>query len=302
MVKALNTLFEQPLFRKYPEKHVFLTNNEYMFNHMQFTHGKGFTYERLNRIKKATVVKDKDLHYWQHYVNSPAGKQTDWGNKRNATAEPCFNHSFAIGFGHEASIPEYSFQIASYNVWKNKTFHFFYHTRHEKSLNNSTQYRHAPVNPSIISQLDQPSSVGFDIPSSQWALEFSDSKYCLVIRGDNPASRSMFRAIRAGCMPVIISDALPYYHPMFRSFLTYQDFSIVVSEQEFVKDPVQTLSKATNLSEAAMQQKVGGLALLQRILVLDHPLPLFVPAFVQEVVASQQDSYYQFENDFSDHT
>ena len=141
-------------------------------------------------------------------------------------------------------------------------------------------------------KLAQPSSIGFNTHHSKWLSDFQNSKYCLIVRGDNPTTRSLFTAIRLGCMPLIVSDALPMYQPIFRSLLRYQDFSIVVDEAAFLLQPAATLNNAIkSLPIEERKSKISGLALVQRILVLDHPRPLFVPAFVHETVTRQLDHF-----------
>ena len=51
-----------------------------------------------------------------------------------------------------------------------------------------------------------------------------------------------------------------------------------------------------SLPETELRRKIEGLALLQRIIVLDHEQPLFVPAFVRKTLASMGDDYYDFDH------
>ena len=143
------------------------------------------------------------------------------------------------------------------------------------------------------------SSIGYDISAPAWRHDLSRAKFCLVIRGDTPGSRSLFRAIRSGCMPLVVSDALEAYAPLFRSWLRYDDFAVRVPEADFAHNPAQALEQASSrLSTRQMQQKLDGLALVQRILVLDDdhhltsPSSLFVPALVKEIMASQKPGYF----------
>ena len=44
------------------------------------------------------------------------------------------------------------------------------------------------------------------------------------------------------------------------------------------------------LTDLELRNKIHGLALLQRVIVLDHQSPLFIPAFVHETIARQHDT------------
>jgi hypothetical protein len=306
--KAFSHLFDnEPHFRSHPEKHVFITNNERLFrsdppsfNH--FEQAFGFTLKRLKMMSRSVLVKDVDINFYDYGIKN-AQRQGEW-----VSSHPLFEHSWSLGYSHEASDPDFKFEMVNFDSWNNKTFHFFFHATDREFMNNSTIYRHAlvvdsPKNRRNITsqkeQLIQPSSVGYDIPLDQWISDYANSKFCLIIRGDNPGSRAFCRTIRQGCMPVIVSDMLPYFQPMFRStLLKLEDFAVVVSERDFLDSPAQTLNRATttDLSEQELRSKLEGLALVQRMLVLDHPASLFVPAFAKETLASQQSSYYDFEN------
>jgi hypothetical protein len=112
------------------------------------------------------------------------------------------------------------------------------------------------------------------------------SKFCLVIRGDTPHSHSLFAAVKAGCIPVIISDWYLFYAPPFPATLNMWDFSIFLSEQEFMQHPQAVLASLQDLPDNVIQAKLEALEWAQRIMLLDHPESLFVPAFVQEALAS----------------
>ena len=91
-------------------------------------------------------------------------------------------------------------------------------------------------------------------------------------------------------MPVVISDAYDDYIPLFDTFLQLEDYGIRIPERDFLRNPIQTLNDAitsllTNPHE--LQKKIDGLALVQRIIVLEDPQPLFVNAFVKETIAVQ---------------
>lgn len=280
----------ESFYRRHPERHLYITNNERIFRgdleSLKHFSNYGLTLELLSKISKGILVKDFDAPRFQEYIfNHPRG---DWQNSR-----PLFQHQWSLGYSHESSDSKYPFiDVTNFQNWIDKNNTFFYYTRESGSLYNSTRYRHALVKNGEGEKLVQPSSVGFNTNHEKWLSDFLNSKYCVVVRGDNPTTRSLFTAIRLGCMPVIVSDALPMYQPIFQSLLGYKDFSIVVDEAAFLLQPAGTLNNAIKLlSIEELRSKISGLALVQRMLVLDHPRSLFVPAFVHETVARQLDHF-----------
>jgi Exostosin family len=85
------------------------------------------------------------------------------------------------------------------------------------SVKNSTQFSTCTdTKKDMVQNLLEPSSVGFDVTAEKWLQQFQDSKFCLVIRGDMPGSRSMCCAIKSGCIPIIVSVMLCHIgHPFF---------------------------------------------------------------------------------------
>ena len=103
------------------------------------------------------------------------------------------------------------------------------------------------------------------------ANRFRASKFCLVIRGDNPPSRSFYQEIRAGCVPVVIRDTLSVYQPNYDSLLSYEDYCTLVSEADFLRDPVGSVNAVVQrllANPVELALKLQGLALMQRIMVL----------------------------------
>lgn len=290
--RALEALSQEELFKLHPQKHVIICSIEFMFGEKSWKEGagaSGWTVDNYRMLSNVTVVKDKDLFLWNHAVETGLVDAGGWGRKK---AMPLTKHLWSIGYASEAANPMYPYKPATFESFKNKTYHFFYHTRNEKFMNNSTLFRHAPH--AVNASLTQPSSIGFDISNADWRTRFTDSKFCLVMRGDNPVSRAMYRSIRAGCIPVVISDMWEYYQPVFRSFLTLDTFAVQVPEQSFLANPSETLNNATKIPETLLRRKIEALNIVQRLLMQDHVNSLFVPAFSQETLASQSEDYYRF--------
>jgi hypothetical protein len=197
-------------------------------------------------------------------------------------------YTFSVGLGGQAN--HISLRMATYRNFQNSSFFLFYHTRVSPSFCDSTPFRLAPLlgnahNESFVSH-PLPSSVGYDVPLEQWAREFSNSQFCLVIRGDTPHSHALFNAVKAGCIPVIISDVYPFYAPPFPTTLRLWDFCLFLPEREFLTNPLAALQSLQQLPPSVIQAKLHALRFAQRVMLWDHPESLFVPAFVREAMAS----------------
>jgi hypothetical protein len=188
------------------------------------------------------------------------------------------------------SIPlaNFPYSPASLAKFRNSTWDCFYHSRTEPSMFNSTPYRHALLNATVIEALPG-SSIGFDIDAHQWMEHFQSSRFCFVIRGDTPMSRSQLRAVKAGCIPVIVSNLLEYYSPTLkRTGIAMSDYCIMLDEDEFLADPVAAVLRLNALGEEVICEKLAYLALAQRLFLPDHPESLFVPALLHEVKESMK--------------
>ena len=246
------------LCRKFPDKHVLIANTEKLF--ISFW---GLSPGQLSMLKPTTIFRDTDLPRWHDFLKSKKRSYCEQPQARVLEAE-YFSHLGSIGYSYEAGRPGIPFSKVSFDAWSNKSIVFFYHTTTSTSVCNSTIFRHALVsNTTNLTALRQPSSVGYDISEEEWKRDFSNSKFCLVVRGDNPASRSMYRAIRTGCMPLIVSDSLSSYHSLYHSLFSYNDFTLMVYEEDFLKNPVGSLNTVVgNLSKQELRRKVEGLALV----------------------------------------
>jgi Exostosin family len=296
---ALNTLYAQPLFQSSSQtkgKHVFFTFLEGLFHpkRLEFIMGRA-DYKQFRPVSVATVEdiqiwgripqSTKDQGYWDHTLPQLLDKPI---RSRIFT-----NHGFSIQYIGAATDPEHERVILNKTAFDQKHYIFFYHTIKARSMHNSTRFRHATTRRKVMRSLLQPSSIGYRIPADQWLSQFQDSKFCLVIRGDNPVSRSMWRAIKNGCIPVIVSNAMPYWAPVFRSMINLQDYAVMVDEKEFLQYPAIALNQAIqNLTDHDIEQKIAGLNLVQRLILPDEPDSLFVAAFAHETMASQTREYY----------
>lgn len=77
------------------------------------------------------------------------------------------------------------------------------------------------------------------------------STFCLAPRGDTASSRRVYEAIAAGCIPVIVSDALRL---PFSRRLHWPDFSVRFSESEALADPRRLLRVLRQLPASRVER------------------------------------------------
>ncbi len=120
-----------------------------------------------------------------------------------------------------------------------------------------------------------------------------------IIHSDSPHTHAFFRAVRSGCIPVIASDALPIYSPILKHTLDMEDYTIIIDEEEFVRDTHNVLlRKLQDLDRDSIDLKIRNLQFAQRVWFQDHPQSLFVNAFLKEALHASEvdDSLNPFVN------
>ena len=187
--------------------------------------------------------------------------------------------SFSVGMIPSENIPLLTPTLEKFNGAR---YFLFYHTRPSKFWSpKSDSFRKAALNKTIVQGLPT-SSIGYDVSSSTWRRRMASSKFCLVVRGDDPGSHGLYRSVKAGCIPVVISDAYPEYSPAIPSLLNITDYSIFLPESSFIENPLRELLKLADLPESLIAEKLNALARVQQVVLPDHPRSLFVPAFLWE--------------------
>lgn len=193
---------------------------------------------------------------------------------------------YSISFNLGDSVKVLQLNLASLEKFQNSTNLVFYQTRMKESLWNSTIYRHAPVTNITLDKFPK-SCIGFGMKdANEWQREYSSSKFCLIIRGDSPHSHALWRSIRLGCIPVIVSDTLPFFAPIMKHVLHMQDYAVFINEKELVQDTEIVFRKLMSLTDAQIREKIKHLAFAQQVLFPDHPETLFSQAFVHEVLST----------------
>jgi hypothetical protein len=280
--EAFISLTSHPLFNN-GNKHVLISAL-----HVTFSYSKKHVVRPLSRwygrLANVTVATGQD-----HIASQRAYARGELaGNEYESefkAMRPVVHHMFSIGLGEGST--DFPIHEATVEKFLKSKYFIFYRTRTSGSLFNSTRFRHAPVNTSL-SGLPL-SNIGFDISREEWLESFPSSKFCLVIRGDSPHTHALIRSVRAGCIPVVISDVYPIYAPIFKSTLNMHDYCIFIDEEKFIRDPQAELNKLQLLSTAEIKTKVDALAFAQRVILPDHPESLFVPAFLKEANKAMED-------------
>ena len=283
VAEVLDALYNQTMFQSSQgHRHFMIVQipNMWSWPHLEI-------YENMNlqisqqypKLWNVTIGKEFDQEGCEEARKKGLIEDSDFKQMMLEKAVTMSRSSFSL---NTIPVAEFPFSRASLTKFRNSSWDCFYHTRTTPSMFNSTPYRHALLNDTVLKALPG-SSIGFDIDARQWMEHFQSSRFCLVIRGDTPMSKSQLRAVKAGCIPVIVSNLLEYYSPTFKSSIAMSDYTIMLDEVEFLADPVAALLKLNDLSEEVISEKLEYLALAQRLFLPDHPESLFVPALLHEV-------------------
>ena len=288
MAKVLFALYNQPNFQtRQGHRHFMIvqTPNMWSWEHLELYKVRTLRLShQYRKLWNVTIGKVFDQEGCEEAQNKGLLEGNDFKSVMLDCGVLMSRSSFSLNFIPLSTFP---FVCASMEKFRNSSWDFFYYSRTDPSMFNSTPYRHALLNDTISKALPG-SSIGFDIKPIVWMEHFVSSRFCLVIRGDNPLSRSQLRAVKVGCIPVIVSNMLEYYAPIFKSSIAVSDYAIMVDEHEFLADPVAALMKVKNSSEEVLCEKVEYLRLAQRLLIPDHPESLFVPALLHQVNESMK--------------
>jgi hypothetical protein len=193
--------------------------------------------QHYDALRNVTIANDMDYAGCRELSRN--GKWIDFIDHFNGKGRlgKVTRSDFSLGLMPSADVPFYQ---ASYEKFMNSTNFLFYHTRPRKCIRNSTPFRRAPLRQEVIDGLPL-SSIGSDIPYDDWKREFPSSRFCLAIRGDTPHSHALLRAVKVGCIPVVVCDSYPLYAPTFKSSLNMRDYAIFVPEKAFLEDPLREL-------------------------------------------------------------
>jgi hypothetical protein len=279
--ETIGNLTTHPIFQRNSGRHILISLHWVAFNTYplyvnDFAPALSRNYPKLANVTVAThldaqAIQKSFQFVQQHNISLKAfrGYHHIFATFRQATR--C---SFSLGLWASGA----PFLPASYESWKQKSVSVFYHTRLKDSGSGSTPYRHGPLNLTLAS-LPNNSSLGLDIQPTQWLKEFTDSQFCLSSRGDTPHTHTLLRAVRVGCIPVVVSNLYPIFAPTLKSTLTMEDVCIFIKEYDFRIDMGGELRRLATLDEAYLRNKTKYLAWAQRVIFPDEANSLFVPVF-----------------------
>ncbi len=264
--------------------HVLISMTNPIFD---FHRRKNVRFGKLYNVVSNMTVARGDDHYvarFAHLHNITPTIHFRGFDTLFSTTQPVTQYTFSVGLGGQAvNLPLIQ---PTWNKFQQSSLFLFYHTRTSPPFQcDSGTFREAPIM-NVSSTALPRSSIGWSIPWEQWNREIVDSKFCLVVRGDTPHSHSLFNVIKVGCIPVVISDWYPFYAPPFPATLDMRDFCIFISEGDFINNPEETLTDLRNISDHVIKEKLKALQWAQRVMMVDHPNSLFVPAFIREALNS----------------
>ena len=241
-------------------------------------------------IYNMTIVQSWDPVAVHNDLFHSSEKSSNWGDYHSTLVkeEPTSLSRRSISVGLGSNNHDFPLNHATMEKFNSSTNFIFYHSRTEPSFNNSTIYRHAPITNITLDNNFPKSSIGWGLKPDEWLEEFSRSQFCLMIRGDSPHSHALWRSIRVGCIPVIISKHLPVYAPIFKSTLNMSDYAVILDEEELLRNATKALLTLREMTIQQVEIKLLHLAFAQRVLFTDHPESLFVPALLKEAIAAEE--------------
>lgn len=117
------------------------------------------------------------------------------------------------------------------------------------------------------------------------AKEMLQSRFCLVPRGDMPDSGRLYDSMACGCIPVIISDR---FRGAFADVVNYERFSLRISEQAFLADPVNSVGNLTRLLTRERERKMRHLLDVEGAAVLWHHERSAITSLIRDAIGASQ--------------
>jgi len=101
--------------------------------------------------------------------------------------------------------------------------------------------------------------------------EISSSRFCLVMRCDDPQTSRWLDSLAAGCIPVIVSRGFGLMVSPFKTRINYQSFSINIDEGLWESSPVGSMQFAYNLPRSRLRSLHSQLFAVRSSLLWSHP-------------------------------
>lgn len=217
---AIKALINHDIFKRtHGNNHLIVSSTFVTFRRETILSVKSLA-QYYGKLRNVTIASSQDevlsmeaCRHAQAFVGSyefygeESGKICDWEANSQQTVVDRFA---SVGLG-DASEDFPIVEATLTNFQTAKTFIFYRTRKDDEFVNNSTVFRNRIIENADVA--DFPDSViGFSEPDRQkWLKEYTSSQFCLVLRGDTPNSHALFRSVRAGCIPVIVSDTYPIY-------------------------------------------------------------------------------------------
>jgi len=204
--------------------------------------------------------------YEKHFDNYCHPKDFNWLPFETWACSVVVPYFAAEGLATQEVAP--LFPTSSFAQWQKRGTVLFYHNDPKKDYQwGATPVRRKPLNLTHLPNVD----IGGNLKKEKHIRSMSESKFCLVTRGDTPSSHKVFDAIRSLCIPVIISDLWHKVAKPFPTLLAWDSFSISISEPHFMKNPAQAVAFLWTLPKGQLRAYVRALAAVR--LALDWRAP-----------------------------
>eukprot|EP00045_Choanoeca_perplexa_P016802 m.231261 g.231261 ORF g.231261 m.231261 type:complete len:420 (+) comp17364_c0_seq4:104-1363(+) len=161
-----------------------------------------------------------------------------------------------------------------YETWKLRSTTVFFRDRsqllYKQNSETASKLRHAALN--LRKQQDRIIVDRRAATSEAFQAEMKSSKYCLVIRGDDPHTSRFIDSLSAGCVPVIINDLFHLITAPFATHINYAAFAIFIPEAKWLASTEAAL-KLFVLSETEEDQarRLAALAYYRDALLWSSP-------------------------------
>lgn len=262
MTIALETLFEKKYFKKYNGKNHLLLASHHQFSAWSSMSNKLILLKYWDKLENVTCTRYLYYHMskWENILKEqplicvPTSLFPLWEKTKKSILVPykAFNN---------INIIEPNFE-----EWNKRKIYIFYHTRKAGSAHGATILRHLPVKKPHLFE----GSIGFDIEEKKWLKEFENSKFALVIRGDDSSSHSFVHAISLGCIPVIISDLFKIVALPFNNTIKLDDIAIQIQEKDFLEHPENVMKNLKNIPDDILENKIKKIKEIQPMLLYNH--------------------------------
>lgn len=167
--------------------------------------------------------------------------------------------------------PDLLFPQESFEQWMQRPISFFFRGTGSRKcgfgadvLRNRSRELNGTI-PQVLIEEDHADT--FD----QYKKEISSSRFCLVMRCDDPQTSRWLDSLAAGCIPVIVSRGFGLMVSPFKTRINYQSFSINIDEGLWERSPAGSMQFAYNLPQGRLRRLHSQLFAVRSSLLWSHP-------------------------------